>query len=196
MCIVFSSAPFGGTILETLVFASGFVDKRLERIVEPLEVRGVQRSYTSNLALLPSTLAWNDDYVFAKTKNKTFKISDMHHFLNQVGFTEGADMMNHIVNKTELMLTTAPNVPIYCFYGNKPNSTVRQLIFGDNFPDQTTELKFGSGDESVNLESLALCEMFTKTQNESVTVEELPNVGHLDILQNENLFAALRSLLL
>ena len=188
--------PFGGSILEALVFASGFVDKRLEGIVKPFEVRGVQRSFTSNLVMLPSTLSWNDDYVIARTHNeKTFKLTDMWRYLDQVGFPEGTEMIDHVVNTTALMMTR-PEIPIFCFYGNKPNSTVREMIFGnEQLVDQTPEIKYGSGDESVNLESLALCEMFKSSQNESVTVEVLPNVGHLDILENKDLFSALKSLL-
>ena len=121
----------------------------------------------------------------------------MRRYLHQVGFPEGAEMLNHIVNNTALTLTV-PGVPISCFYGNKPNSTVRELVFNGNeqFQDQTPEILYGSGDESVNLESLALCEKFKSTQNENVTVNELQNVGHLDILKNNDLFVALRSLLI
>ena len=180
------------------MFASGFVDKRLEKIVSPFEVRGVQRSFTSNLVLLPSTLSWNDNYVIARTRDnkKTFQIGEMKRYLRQVGFPEGAVMMNHIVNNTELAMIV-PGVPISCFYGNKPKSTVRELVFSsdEQFQDQKPEILYGSGDESVNLESLALCEKFKSTQKENVTVNELPNVGHLDILENSDLFAALISLL-
>eukprot|EP00111_Clytia_hemisphaerica_P007230 TCONS_00021000-protein len=190
------AAPFGGSILETLVYASGFVDKKLERVIEPLDVRAGQRSFTSNLVLLPSRFAWSDDYVFAQISNKTFTISNISGFLDQVGFHEGTLMMEQIVNNTELM-KMSPGVPISCFYGNKLNSTVNRLIFDKSgFPDHPIGFEYGHGDGSVNLESLVLCEMFADLQKENVTIHELPDVGHLDILENEELFSTIESMVI
>ena len=187
-------APFGGTMLETLVFSSGFVDEQLEDFIRPLDVREVQRSHTSNLVLLPSELAWNNDYIFAVTKERLFRLSEINMYLHQVNFQNVDIIRDNIVSSISLM-KTSPGVPVFCFYGNQLNSTVKRLKFRDHFLDQPFSLEYGPGDGTVNLESLNLCEMFTDSQTESVTVEELPGVGHLDILGNRELFDALGMLL-
>lgn len=194
----YALGPFGGTILEVLVYLAGYVEQSLKKIIDSLDVRHGQRSFTSNLFLLPSSIAWPKDRVIVRTTKRNYTIDEMDNILKDLEFSEGIDMRNSIVNSSYLMtLYQGPGVPIFCFHGNKPNSTVKEILYfsEEDFPDKPSELVMGSGDDTVNIESLTLCEMFQDFQNEAVIMKELPGVGHLDILDNDILHSSVQRLL-
>ena len=75
-------------------------------IVNPLTIRGEQRSSTSNLYMLPAAKFFSPKTeVIAKTKDRTYYVEETDDFLRDIGFAKGAIMRKHIVNSTYLMGT-------------------------------------------------------------------------------------------
>jgi len=188
------SGIFGGSMDLALIYSSGHAEGIPSVIVNPLTLRAEQRSSTSNLWMLPSLAAWPNDHIMAETRQRTYKVSEMDDFLIDVGFPQGVAMRHHISNSS-YMMKKAPNVPIYCFYGKIPGSTVDRIRFDDDFPDKPSELINGDGDGTVNLNSLKLCGKFADLQKEPVEVTEMNGLNHNGLLSDKTVLDAITSLL-
>ena len=188
------AGPFGGTKTQLHLYSSGYL-AQLHLLVNRLTIRGMQRSSTSNLYMLPSTAAWTSDDIIAKTQYGTYKIADLDDFLRNIGFPEGVKMRRYITNSSELM-SKGPGVPIHCFHGHIAASTIDYLVFGSSgFPDYPQSIVKGDGDGEVNAASLRLCRNFSQVQSEPVSVNEIPGVDHMGIIQDEGVFQAISDLL-
>jgi len=188
------SGIFGGTIQEVLVYVSGYLEGIPSFIVDKKLIRYEQRLSTSNLFMLPSLELWSADQEILETRDKKYKLSDMDALLTDIGFPEGAKMRHHIVNTSSLM-QTSPGVPIHCIYGNIPNSTVKKLIYDDDFPDNPEGMVNGDGDGTVNKESLELCNRFKSKQSESVDVMVVDGVNHNGVFADPSVMQKLSQLL-
>jgi len=188
------SGVFAGTKQQVQLYAAGLLMGVPQAIVNPLTIRGEQRSSISNLYMLPAAKFWSKNDVIARTKSKTYYIGDIDQFLIDVGFPQGAIMRKHIVNSTALM-DSIPGIPIQCFYGVIKKSTVETLEYDGGFPDKFANLIMGDGDGTVNIESLRLCGSFKSKQNESVTVTEVPNVDHTAIVSDKSVMSKIGQLL-
>ena len=113
-----------------------------------LQIHG-QRSGTGNLFLLPTQSFWPQSKVIATTPKRVYTIADLDIYLKDVGFPEGALMRKHIVSHGQLV-SKAPEVKMFCLFGEVDNSTVTEIVFGDKFPDTIKEVKKGNAGEYVN----------------------------------------------
>lgn len=189
------SGVFGGTKQQIQLYAAGLLMGVPKALVNPLTIRGEQRSSISNLYMLPASSFWPASDIIAKTKSRSYTINDIDDFLKDVGFPEGAIMRKHIVNSTALM-ASYPGVPIHCFYGVIEDSTVETLEYDGDFPDKPSNLIMGDGDGTVNYESLKLCGHFSTKQSQQVTVTEVPNVDHTAIISDQSVMSKIGQLLM
>ncbi|XP_057294338.1 phospholipase A2 group XV-like [Hydractinia symbiolongicarpus] len=188
------SGVFGGSKQLVLLYSSGYLEGIPQVIIDRLTIRAEQRSSTSNLFLLPSETVWKQDNIFATTRKRSYKLSDMDDFLKDIGFPEGVAMKKHMINTTHLM-NTSPGVPIHCFHGNIADSTISKLVFDDDFPDSPSQLILGPGDGTVNQESLTLCRKFTSLQQQPVTVKEVSGANHNGVIGHTDVLESIKKLL-
>ncbi|KAM0937986.1 putative phosphatidylcholine--sterol O-acyltransferase [Dioscorea sansibarensis] len=176
------SAPWGGTVLQMLTFASGYTLG--VPIVNPLLVRGEQRSSESNLWLMPSPK------VFARkplviTEKKSYMASDIPEFLMDIGFWEGVcPYKTRIVPL--LYSLEAPGVPVTCIVGTGVE-TPEMLVYGNEGFDVQPRIVYGDGDGSVNLESLlALESLWSGLKRQQVLkMINVSGVSHLSLVKDE-----------
>lgn len=185
---------FGGSKQLVLLYSSGYLEGIPQVIIDRLTIRAEQRSSTSNLFLLPSTTLWKQDNIFATTRKRSYKLSDMDDFLKDIGFPEGVAMRKQIINTTHLM-NISPGVSIHCFHGNIADSTISKLVFDDDFPDSPSQLILGPGDGTVNQESLTLCRTFASLQKQPVTVKEVNGANHNGVIGHTNVLDSIKKLL-
>ena len=97
---------FGGSNQIVQLYASGVLMGVPKVLVNPLTIRGEQRSSISNLYMLPAAKFFSPKTeVIARTKDRTYYVEDTDDFLRDIGFPEGAIMRKQIVNSTSLMGT-------------------------------------------------------------------------------------------
>lgn len=188
------SGVFGGTKQQIQLYAGGLLMGVPKAVVNPLTIRGEQRTCTSNLFMLPGQYFWPKSDVVVKTTKRSYTIADTDDLLKDIGFQQGVNMRKHIVNSSSLMFSS-PGVPIHCFYGYIPKSTIERLEYNGNFPDSPSQFIMGDGDGTVNSESLKLCAMFAKRQQQEVTVTEVPGVDHNGVFSNKVVLNAINKLL-
>ncbi|KAG1341815.1 lecithin-cholesterol acyltransferase-like 1 [Cocos nucifera] len=178
--LVTLSAPWAGTVQEMLTFASGYTLGI--PIVDPLLVRGEQRSSESNLWLLPSpTVFGNKPLVMAP--NKTYSAYDMPQFLKDIGYNEGVIPYNtRILPMTDRLME--PGVPVTCMVGIGIE-TPEVLFYGTEGFDVQPEMVYGDGDGTVNMISLlALESEWADSASQVLKVIKLPGVSHTSILKD------------
>lgn len=58
-------------------------------LVDPIDVRGQQRTSTSNALMMPSPELWGAGEVLAKTPDRVYTVNDYEEFFRDVGFPLG-----------------------------------------------------------------------------------------------------------
>lgn len=176
------SAPWGGTVVEMLTFASG--NSLGVPLVNPLLVREEQRSSESNLWLMPSPRFFGQSKPLVITPNATYTGQDILRFLNDIGFSEGAKRYSsRILPLVERL--KAPKVPITCLFGTGVE-TPETLFYGSNGFDQQPEMVYGDGDGTVNMLSLVAIESeWAEEKNQTLKLIKIPGISHTDILKDE-----------
>ncbi|KAI4316599.1 hypothetical protein L6164_024565 [Bauhinia variegata] len=187
--LVAISAPWGGTVDEMLTFASGSTLGL--PVVDPLIVRGEQRSSESNLWLLPNPKLFGRDKTLVTTKNRNYSAHDIADFLKDIGFPEGVYPFENrilpLMDKIE-----APRVPITCVIGSGVKTPETLFYMTGDF-DEQPEISYGDGDGTVNMVSLvALQSLWAHRGNQTVRVTRIGGVSHTSILKNE---AALKEII-
>ncbi|XWS24090.1 hypothetical protein CRYUN_Cryun28dG0071100 [Craigia yunnanensis] len=175
------SAPWGGTVQEMLTFASG--SSFGLPLVDPLLVRGEQRSSESNLWLMPSPKLFGPGKVLVITPNEAYSAHDIPHFLNDIGFPEGViPYKSRILPLTEAL--TAPNVSVTCIIGTGLK-TPETLFYGKAGFDEQPEVVYGDGDGTVNLVSLlALESLWADEKSQPLKVIRISGISHTSILED------------
>lgn len=175
------SAPWGGTVQEMLTFASGYTLG--VPLVEPLLVRGEQRSSESNLWLLPSPkLFGRKPLVIAQ--NRSYSAFDMPEFLEDIGFKEGVyPYKARILPLLERLIT--PEVPVTCIIGSGIK-TPETLFYGREGFDKQPDIIYGDGDGTVNMASLlALESLWSNVTRQPFKVTKIPQVSHTSVLNDD-----------
>ena len=163
--------------------------------MNPLTVRGEQRTYSSNAYLLPSRELWSVDEVLVKTAERTYTVNDYDDFFKDIGFPLGITMRKMEENMTYPLTAHSPNVTVHCLYGTGVNTTA-SLIFGEGeFPDTQPHVVYGDGDGTVNRRSLEACSKWSQRQPYNVTLKQYPSVDHNGILSDENALSYIKTLL-
>ncbi|KAF7830528.1 lecithin-cholesterol acyltransferase-like 1 [Senna tora] len=112
-------------------------------LVEPLRVRAEQRSFESNLWLLPNPMLFGSAKPLVITKNRNYTASDISDFLKDIGFPEGdfpyETRIVPLMRKIE-----APGV-------GAGVRTSESLIYWDSEFDKQPEVSYGDGDGAVSM---------------------------------------------
>lgn len=175
------SAPWGGTVQEMLTFASGYTLG--VPLVDPLLVRGEQRSSESNQWLLPSPELFGRKPLVI-VQNRTYSAFDMPEFLEDIGFQEGVyPYRARILPLIERLIT--PEVPVTCIIGSGIK-TPETLFYGRGGFDKQPEVVYGDGDGTVNMVSLlALESLWSNVTRQPLKVIKIPHVSHASILKDD-----------
>ncbi|KAF2324248.1 hypothetical protein GH714_011119 [Hevea brasiliensis] len=173
------SAPWGGAVDVMLTFASG--NTLGVPLVDPLLVRGEQRSSETNLWLLPNPTIFGTKQLVI-TPNTTYSAHEIAQFLENIGFSEGVyPYKSRILPLIEK--TIAPGVPITCIIGSGVK-TAETLLYRKNCYEDQPEIVYGDGDGTVNMASLlALESLFAENKNQSLKVIRISGVSHTSILK-------------
>ncbi|XP_050214994.1 lecithin-cholesterol acyltransferase-like 1 [Mercurialis annua] len=179
------SAPWGGSVQLMLTLASG--NTLGVPFVDPLLVRGEQRSSETNIWLLPNPKIFGTNELVT-TPNATYSSYDIPQFLNDIGFPEGVypyeSRILPLILEEGLI---APEVPITCIIGSGVE-TAESLIYGGNngFDEQPTVVN-GDGDGTVNMASLLALETMWSNgkENQDLKVIRLHGVSHTSILKQD-----------
>ena len=176
------SAPWGGAIDEMFTFASG--NTLGVPLVDPLLVRGEQRSSESNLWLLPNPKVFAPQKPIVITPNKTYSAHDMVDFLKDIGFPEGVfPYQTRIVPL--IWNIQAPHVPVTCIMGTGVR-TLETLFYEKGDFDERPQISYGDGDGTVNLVSLlALQSLWKEEKSQYLKVVKIDGVSHTSILKDE-----------
>ncbi|XP_061372018.1 lecithin-cholesterol acyltransferase-like 1 [Gastrolobium bilobum] len=176
------SAPWGGAIDEMLTFASG--NTLGVPLVDPLIVRGEQRSSESNLWLLPNPKIFGLQKPLVITPNRGYSAMDMVDFLKDIDFPEGVyPYETRILPLIENI--DAPEVPITCIIGTGVR-TSEKLFYRNGDFNKRPEVSYGDGDGTVSRVSLlALQSLWKYETNQSLKVIEIDGVSHISILKDE-----------
>ncbi|XP_042450115.1 lecithin-cholesterol acyltransferase-like 1 [Zingiber officinale] len=175
--LVALSAPWAGTVQEMLTFASGYTLGI--PVVDPLLVRGEQRSSESNLWLLPSPKVFGDRPLVV-TANRSYSAQDMAEFLEDIGFEEGVRPYRTRILPMVAEGLPEAGVPVTCVVGGGVE-TPERLVYGAGGFDVQPEVEYGDGDGTVNRVSLLALE---KAQEE-VKVIRLEGISHTAILKDK-----------
>uniref|UniRef100_A0A8C5MVW7 Group XV phospholipase A2 n=1 Tax=Leptobrachium leishanense TaxID=445787 RepID=A0A8C5MVW7_9ANUR len=159
-------APWGGVAKTLRVLASG--DNNCIPVISTLRIRDQQRSAVSTGWLLPYNNTWPTDKVFVNYQK----------FYSDIGFPDGWLMRQD--TEEPIASLAPPGVDVYCLFGTGVEDTPHSFVY-DAFPDKDTNVIFGIGDGTVNLES---CQKWKKQQKQRVELIELPGNEHIVMLSN------------
>ena len=152
--------------------------------------RASQRTYPANAWLLPyPSDTWTQDDIIVVNEKRNYSAWDYKDLFTDMNYTRGWDMFNEIKNLTGQL--PAPNVTMYCFYGNISKTTPIQFVYGPGkFPDQEPTTINGDGDGTVNIKSLMACSRWQGKQYYNVTLRQFPGVEHVHTIKNKDVIAA------
>ena len=164
-------------------------------LLNPLVVRGEQRSSTSNAMLLPSRELWSQDDILVTTPRRTYTVNDYEDFFNDLQYPTGIKLRHLVENLTYPLSAHAPHVALHCLYGVEVQ-TRASFTFGEGeFPDTPPKVTYGDGDGTVNRRSLEACNKWVQRQRYPVAAKEYPSVDHNGILSNTDAHNYVKSLL-
>ncbi|XP_074559907.1 lecithin-cholesterol acyltransferase-like 1 [Curcuma longa] len=176
------AAPWGGSVLEMFVFATGtnhglpFVDNLL--------MRPESQSWESNLWLLPSPRAFGEAPIVV-TNHGNYSATRMTAFLEGVGFSEGVGPYQSRILPL-LQELNPPLVPVTCIAGTGV-ATAEVFVYGDGGFDEFPEIVYGDGDGTVNLVSLLAIESeWSSLPEQDLKFIKLPNISHRDIVSHDS----------
>lgn len=180
--LVALSPPWGGAVDEMLTFASG--NTLGVPLVDPLIVRGEQRSSESNLWLFPNPEFFGGTKPLVITETRNYTALDIVDFLRDIGFPEGIyPYETRILPLIENM--EAPHVPVTCIIGSGVR-TPESLFYRNGDFDERPEVIYGDGDGTVNMVSLlGVQKLWEDDRNQSLKVIKIGGVSHTAILKDE-----------
>ena len=83
-------------------------------MIDPLVIRGEQRSYETGVYIMPLEHTWMDkNQVLIQTPERNYTVKDYRKFFEDIGFSQGMEMMENVVNFVNL---THPGVDTFCIY--------------------------------------------------------------------------------
>ncbi|EFJ16612.1 hypothetical protein SELMODRAFT_116387 [Selaginella moellendorffii] len=176
------SAPWGGSVQEMRVFASGYTEGA--NFLDPLVLRDEQRSSESNLWLLPSPKVFgNKTLVVGSSRNYT--AMDLEDFFRDIGYSRGYE---HYETRVPGLLEelAAPGVPVSLVFGVGVD-TPETLVYEKQGFDYQPKMEYGDGDGTINLCSLRwVVDSWKKVGDQQVKVVELQGKTHTTVLKDED----------
>ena len=82
--------------------------------ISPLVIREEQRSYETGVYILPLPTTWkHSEEVLVQTPARNYTVGNYAQFFEDIGFSEGLEMMENIVDYVNL---TSPGVRTVCVF--------------------------------------------------------------------------------
>jgi len=179
------ATPWTGVVVNMLLYASGY--NMDIGSVNPRDIREEQRSHESNVFLVPHPQHWhNKSQVLVTTPHKKYTVTDYDEFFNDIGYPQGIDMLDDVLNLIQLV---HPGVSTTCVY-SLGVGTPQHLLYGEGFPDSQPIKSLGDGDGTVGADSLAACARFLDMQKDTVKIFE--EIKHGEILKSSQIFQFLK----
>ena len=184
----------GNKILQSLI--SGMVPSELTPEIQQvcnfpadltLRLRNTLRTWESISWLIPKPTVWGST-VLVTTPKRTYTAGDYEALFNDMGFPQGYRMF--IGTSAINAGFSAPNVPVYCFYGTGLQ-TAESFVYTQGFPDSQPTIVYGAGDQTVNLKSAEVC-LKWKNEQANVVSMSFPGAEHTAIVQNNAVLNAVR----
>jgi len=184
------SCPWVGALLQMNTYASGY--NLGITITDPKIIREEQRSYETGVYLLPHPYHWTDqDQILVTTPTRNYTVRDYYYFFHDIGFPQGIDMLDNVVNITRL---EHPGVRTHNVYSVGVD-TPAGMIYDYGFPDeQPVQRIMGDGDGTVTVESLRFAKNFLRPEAGD-TGYQFSGLNHGQILKSKKVLQYLRSLL-
>lgn len=129
--------------------------------------------------LFPDAEYWGD-YVFMKTPAANYTARNISEILTKAKLPGPLEMYQAVKNLT---VRAAPNVTVHCYYGTDVN-TSNYFIYDNDMFQGDPQVIPSSGDGSVPLHSLEVCNSWASQQSKPVHVFPMKNVTHQGILHN------------
>jgi lysophospholipase-3 len=183
------SCPWIGAVIQMNTYASGY-DLGIS-IVDPKIIREEQRSYETGVYILPHPEYWpTPSQVLVATPYRNYTVRDYDDFFNHIGFPQGIDMFNNVINITRL---EHPGVKINNIYSTGVDTPIG-LVYDNGFPDeQPVKRIMGDGDGTVTLKSLTYIERLLRPEGGD-SQYHISGPNHGQILKNHQVFQYLQSL--
>ena len=167
---------------DLLLFASNLIDKFIVPITRTLE---------SLPWLFPKSSVFGNQ-VLISTPAKDYTASDYEELFRKVGYTNGYRFFQGVQGINQNY--PAPNVPTYCFYGNKVKTPLK-FTYSKNFNGKTNTIGLrpkvtnGDGDGSVNIESARVCHRWSSMPSKyPFRYKVFKGAGHEKILKESKVF--------
>ena len=170
-------------IPDTLLFAS----KIIGNFIVPLA-----RTFESLPWLFPKSSVYGNR-VLVSTPSKDYTASDYKELFSKIGYTNGYRFFQGVqgINPNY----PAPNVPTYCFYGDKVDTPLK-FTYSKNFNGHTNTIGWkpkvtnGDGDGSVNIESSRVCHRWSSMPSKySFRYKAFHKVSHSEIVSDRKVLA-------
>ena len=152
----------------------------------------IARTFESLPWLFPKSSVFGSQ-VLISTPAKDYTASDYEELFRKVGYTNGYRFFQGVqgINPDY----PAPNVPTYCFYGDKVPTPLK-FTYSKNFDGQTSTIGWepnltnGDGDGSVNIESSRVCHRWSSMPSKyHFEYKSFDDVKHSGIVKDSNVLA-------
>jgi len=136
---------------------------------------------------LPNPNYWpNKNQIFVSTSARNYTIRDFPDFFQDIGFPQGMEMFENVVNITRMEHPGVKTTSIYSTGVNTPTG----FIYRSGFPDKQPEKITTDGDGTVTLQSLAYADRFLTGSGDRSMV--FHGVNHGAMLKEKNVFRFLQ----
>ncbi|KAL3860806.1 hypothetical protein ACJMK2_010873 [Sinanodonta woodiana] len=183
---------WGGAVKTLRLMASG--DNLGVPIVKPINVRREQRSMPSTAWLMPSDAFWSSSETLVSSPMRNYTVNDYSDFFTDIDFKDGYLMRKDTENLIHPL--KAPGVELHCLHGNQVNTPGRLIYTNTTWHDSEPDVIPDDGDGTVNIRSLKGCLTFQGKQVQPVHYQIFPKAEHMEILQNEDVIAYIKGVLL
>ena len=142
--------------------------------------RVAYRTFEGLSWLLPKPYVWNTTVLVTST-SRNYTANDYEDFFRDIGYPQGYQMYLGIVPLNENY--PAPRVSIHCLYGVNV-STPESYTYGNGFDANPTNINYGDGDGTVNLQGSQVCLKWRNEQSEPFSTLTFPGVHHRQMVTN------------
>ena len=160
--------------------------------VNALSIREEQRSYETNLWMLPTAKGWGETVLVTSPK-RNYTAADYDAFFDDVGYS----VAKKVYARTSALIpdpSQGPGVSVTCLYSTGM-STPLSFTYSGGFDEQPKEHD-GDGDGTVNENSLAVCEQWkTSNQEQSVVTKVFHGIDHTGMITNASVIGEVTSIL-
>jgi len=178
------SGVFGGAAVEMKLHASG--DNVGLNFVRSASVRGEQRTYETNMWMMPNPLVWPAEQVLLVSPNRNYTVADLDDFFADIGYAEGATKTKDALELSKGL--SPPGVAVHLLTGvDVPTPARFEYTKGsrdDWFESDPTSVVNGDGDGTVSALSLEAPRRWAGGQQAPVEWSVFPGIDHRGILSH------------